>query len=314
MHFRSYADLAHTLTTQLGRVPRDVDLIVGIPRSGLIPATVLSLGLNVPMTDIDGLLAGRLVITGAARRTGQGPASVSCCRHALVIDDSILSGSTLATMRQRISAAHLPLKITFAAVYTTRAAADLVDLRFEVCPLPRLFEWNYLHHHQLGSSAVDLDGVLGLDATRINAASPEKRRGLLESMLPSVRPTHRVRRYLSRCAEPTRSDLCAWLHRHSLAFDFLDLPATPAGVIATPLDGYLAFKASIYRRDHGATVFLDGTPGQSDPLSQRAGKAVIAVHERCIHQPNPLSFASLQQRTYRLQRRAVGLVRHQAAH
>ena len=34
------------------RVPHDVDLIVGIPRSGMLVASILSLKLNLPMTDL----------------------------------------------------------------------------------------------------------------------------------------------------------------------------------------------------------------------------------------------------------------------
>jgi len=42
----------------------DIDLIVGIPRSGLLVANLMVLHRNLPMTDVIGLHDGRLTDTG----------------------------------------------------------------------------------------------------------------------------------------------------------------------------------------------------------------------------------------------------------
>jgi orotate phosphoribosyltransferase-like protein len=56
MNFRSIADLSAAISTNLNKVPRDVDVIVGIPRSGVHAASIISLGLKLPLTNIDGLI------------------------------------------------------------------------------------------------------------------------------------------------------------------------------------------------------------------------------------------------------------------
>lgn len=41
-----------TIVRNLHRLPRDIDLVVGIPRSGLLAANLLSLAANIPMADL----------------------------------------------------------------------------------------------------------------------------------------------------------------------------------------------------------------------------------------------------------------------
>ena len=49
------AQLDDAVVSWLADLPRDVDIVAGIPRSGLLVANLLALHLNVPMTDIAGL-------------------------------------------------------------------------------------------------------------------------------------------------------------------------------------------------------------------------------------------------------------------
>ena len=48
MNYRSIADLNHTILKQLHMLPRDFDLVVGVPRSGMLPANLIALYLNLP--------------------------------------------------------------------------------------------------------------------------------------------------------------------------------------------------------------------------------------------------------------------------
>ncbi len=52
MNYRSISDLNQVILKRLYIIPRDIDLIVGIPRSGMFPANLLALYLNKPVTDL----------------------------------------------------------------------------------------------------------------------------------------------------------------------------------------------------------------------------------------------------------------------
>lgn len=89
MEYKDFASL-NVDTRQFAReVPSDIDLIVGIPRSGLLAANILSLYLDVLMTDVDGLCEGRIFDTGSRFDESW---SFDTIDSVLVVDDSVNSG------------------------------------------------------------------------------------------------------------------------------------------------------------------------------------------------------------------------------
>jgi len=55
MNYRNISDLNKIILKKLSIIPRDIDLIVGVPRSGMMPANLLALYLNKPYTDLHSL-------------------------------------------------------------------------------------------------------------------------------------------------------------------------------------------------------------------------------------------------------------------
>lgn len=60
MNYRSIVDLNSDIKKWISELPNDLDLIVGIPRSGLLVANLLALHLNLPLTDVEGLIENRI--------------------------------------------------------------------------------------------------------------------------------------------------------------------------------------------------------------------------------------------------------------
>lgn len=58
MRYISVAELDNTIRNNLHRIPHDVDFVIGIPRSGIIVASIISTLINVPLIDIDSFCAG----------------------------------------------------------------------------------------------------------------------------------------------------------------------------------------------------------------------------------------------------------------
>ena len=104
MNFRSLADLAHCIRRNAGRLPDDIDLVVGIPRSGQLAASLIALSLNLKLTDLQGLLHN-VPLPANNIRTSLHPdlAHPHEARHILLVDDSIRSGKSMADARQLLS-------------------------------------------------------------------------------------------------------------------------------------------------------------------------------------------------------------------
>ena len=58
MNYRTFSDLNELIIRRLYILPKDIDLIVGIPRSGMVPANLIALYLNKSLTDLDSFING----------------------------------------------------------------------------------------------------------------------------------------------------------------------------------------------------------------------------------------------------------------
>ena len=98
MIYVSYEDIANTIRKNLWKIPEDIDLIVGIPRSGMIPALMIAEFLNKRVTDLDSFIEGRVMSCG---RKGNylRPGKEG---KVLVIDDTVYSGHALEEVKERL--------------------------------------------------------------------------------------------------------------------------------------------------------------------------------------------------------------------
>src|SRR6056297_1485383 len=128
MEFKSYADLGADIIHLLPKLPRDIDLVVGIPRSGIAPAAMIGLHLNVPMTDLAGFLEGRVMANGQRRMRRSVPADLhERPLNVLIVDDAVGKGEQLRKIREDLAVRNLKHNIKFAVIYATSVGEPLVD-------------------------------------------------------------------------------------------------------------------------------------------------------------------------------------------
>ena len=156
MHFKSINDLSVDLVKNLHRFHGSIDLIVGIPRSGMLPATMLALYLNKDLVDIESYLKGKVFSRGTTRLTNS--ISEHDAKKIVIVDDSVGSGGTITAIKEKLK--NSKDNIIYFSPYVTRKNKHLVDVYFEILPIPRAFEWNLLHHPMLKDCCLDFDGVL----------------------------------------------------------------------------------------------------------------------------------------------------------
>jgi len=276
MNFRSIANLNETITRNLHRIPRDVDLVVGIPRSGLLAANIIALHLNLPLTDVDGFLSGRVFASGA-RLPSPRRDFVSSAKKVLVVDDSILSGDSMARTREALDAVSKRFDFVFLAVYTSLIARSKVDIGLEEIIGPRMFEWNFMHHCDLVKCCVDIDGVLCADphdednddgtryARFLSGARPLR--------LPSVPVGWLVTCRLEKYRRPTEE----WLTRHGVTFGRLMMMDCSSKQERQGM--HARFKADVYRRTR-AVLFIESSHQQAVEIAIRARRPVLSV-ENC---------------------------------
>lgn len=274
VNFRSIAQLSDQLLTWSKALPKDIELVVGVPRSGLIAATMLAAYRNLPVTDVDGLIARRVFSSGL--RGAHTPELLSTPRRVLVLDDSVNTGESMRQVKERISGANLQHHVRYAAVYVQPHRTHVVDFYCEVLNQPRVFEWNVLHRSSLSTFCLDLDGVLCFDPDARQNDDGEEYLRFLDTAEPLLKPTRKVGWVVTSRLEKYREATERWLDRNGIEYGELIMMDYPDAATRRALIARSAFKAEAYRRT-GAALFLESSLQQSFEIANLAGRDVLCI-------------------------------------
>lgn len=281
MNFRTYEDLTKCIVKNLYRIPRDVDLIVGIPRSGTMVANILALYLNLPFTDIDNFIHKGNIKTGTTRKCQGWIRSIDEAKHVLIVDDSISSGKAMKETKEMLTAQNIVENVTFLAVYALGASRRMVDIYFEVCEQPRMFEWNYMHHWALEYCCMDIDGVVCVDPDRNQNDDGEKYIDFLKNAEPKFIPTQKVGRFVSTRLEKYRYQTEAWMKKYHIEYDELIMMDGVTARERALLGNHAEFKAKIYK-NCDAILFFESDYDQALNICRLSGKPVFCVDNRTL--------------------------------
>lgn len=263
MNYKSIADLNADIKKFLPQLPL-VDLIVGIPRDGLMAAMMISFYLNLPVTDIDGLLGRRLLATGH-RFKDRNRVDFNNCR-ILAIDDSIASGKSIAEVKEKLK--DIP-NITYAVMYTSAKNRNLANLIFQVVEEPRIFEWNLADSYFLTKACVDMDGVLCRDPSKSEQETNDKYLHFLQTTQVIMRPLREIKSIVTARDEKYRVITQAWLAKHGIRYK---------GLVMRPsnIKSHSAFKAREFRKS-GAILFIENREDQAREIFRLARKPVLCT-------------------------------------
>lgn len=296
MNYRSLADLNDAIISNLHRLPRDIDLVVGIPRSGLLAANLLSLVANIPLTDLDSFLEGRVYSSGTStKRTARLDRDLGQMRRILVLDDSIKSGAAIRAARARIAEAGIEAEIVYAAVYGLTSTHPDIDLIFEQVANPRIFQWNFMHHIVLEQACVDIDGVLCLDPTKQENDDGEAYRRFLSEAIPLHTTSRKIGWLVTSRLEKYRDLTEAWLKAQGIEYGELVMLDLPSAEERRRLGAHGTFKAEFYRKAD-STLFIESEERQAEVIARLSGKPVLCVETHQIHLPDPLSPSAVRQK------------------
>jgi uncharacterized HAD superfamily protein/pyrimidine operon attenuation protein/uracil phosphoribosyltransferase len=273
---RSVADLDATIVTELHRIPRQIDAVIGIPRSGMLAASLIALHLQKPLGDVEGICANQ-VHRRSVRLIG--------ARRLLLVDDTVLKGRAMAAAVAQIRQARPDVQIIRLAVYDAgHTPPGSVDIALATCPCPRAFAWNMWRHKRLPRWMFDLDGVFCRDPTgKENDDGPAYRR-FMAVVEPRFLPQRPIGWIVTGRLEKYRADTEAWLRRHHIhaqALYMLDLPSKAARM---EHGGRAAFKAHWYSQ-LPAELFIESDPGQAQKIARLSRKPVWCTDSQTFIPP-----------------------------
>ena len=286
--FRSVADLNERIIENLPYLPRDIELVVAIPRSGMLAASLLSLYMNIPMTDIDGLLEGRVIATGNRSLAGAGcnDSTGSRCK-VLVLDDSVGHGTQLRAVKARLQLFLGEFEVLYAAVYVTPESRHLVDFAFEILRWGHCFAWNVMHHKFLENCCVDIDGVICVNPTEKEDDDGVRYREFIENALPLFIPTVKVGWLVTSRLKKYRNETARWLEVHGVNYDHLVMMSQPVGSDRSgdSTKARAQYKAAAYVSSK-ASLFIESCPIQAQYMTAMSGLPVLCLGTQRMYYPS----------------------------
>lgn len=196
---------------------RRYDLVVGVPRSGLLVANIIALKLGKPLTTPE--LLSKNYYWEVEKGVKKGKKKHE---NILLVDDSITSGKTMKKSLKLLRLDNKNSKITKAVLIATKETKSLVDLHYKLISQPRIFEWNLLHAKK-GKLVSDLDGVICENCPPGVDLNEKHYLRWLKEAKPYLIPTFEIDVILSSRLERYRIETERWLAKHGVRYKELIL-------------------------------------------------------------------------------------------
>lgn len=177
MEYISYTDLTRDIRNNISKIPKDVDGVIGIPRSGMLPATIIAEYLNVGLTTLlnfvekykDEIENGYKAIFN---EHGNRRLNNNSYKKILVVDDTCFNGKSILTTKKLLTK-YKNVEFVYLVVYFEGSGTlskpdvylkDVRDLASKSEIGIVLYEWNLLSNPGIVSKTLfDLDGVFCVD-------------------------------------------------------------------------------------------------------------------------------------------------------
>jgi uncharacterized HAD superfamily protein/hypoxanthine phosphoribosyltransferase len=271
LQYRNYDDLNKLIHQADFYAYRDFDLIVGVPRSGMIPAYMIGLILNLPVLDIESFVSGLTPYVG--NRLQNNSKDV---KKVLVVDDSIMFGRQLQIVKEKLLQ-FSSIYFSYLTIFATSDSRFLVDCCLEIIDYPRVFQWNLMNSWIFEYSCVDIDGVLCEDPTDEENDDGEKYIKFLHNALPKYLPPCKVDILVTSRLEKYRLQTESWLRKHGVKYNHLEMLDLPDKETRVKLGTHAIFKSKIYHKYDRAALFIESSKSQSVSIHNDTGKNVFCV-------------------------------------
>jgi len=240
-------------------LPEDLTAVIGVARSGMIPAAAIAAKLHLPLFAMPP--EGPVVDCGAGFRLKDTREQLGDGQLArpLVVDDTICAGVALGRARKALARDLPGATIRTAVIYSTPHNVGLADYVAVALPVPHWLEWNLYNSSLVCGAAFDLDGVIHGHRGR-------------PMQLPRRTPVLAI---VTARLQRERPATVRWLRKWGVRYRRLIMG--PWNTLADrDQPGVVAqWKADVYRELTGASLYVESEPGLAREIAHRSKKRTL---------------------------------------
>lgn len=288
---RTFHDLNVTIANNLHRFDRDnIDGIVGIPRSGSAPASLLATHLQKPVADLDhfcktGMLHGR-----------SGTEAVGV-KRVILLDDTVNKGRAMRRASDMLRKARPNvafLRVSVWGPYQLEEPSKEVDFWLEDLRGPRVFQWNMWKHIRLPRWFFDFDGVLCRDPDKEENDDGPRYENFLKTAAPMFLPTRPIGHIITSRNEKWRRETIGWLEKHRIQYSSLHMcPCETKRDRMSFMKGIEGgrggWKSSVVKRliekgklEYKPELFIESDPKQAAIIARQTGLLSFCTRSQTV--------------------------------
>jgi len=277
MNFVSYSQLAKDVSELVEIIPKP-KAILGIPRSGMIPAAMMALHWNIPYGDVHTFAKDESFFKKGVRDLSSEQSNV-----ILVVDDSCNFGRSMSQAKELLKDKSYEFK--YVAVYIKNKNSDVDYYRHQI-PQPRAFQWNIFHHTELMELTLfDIDGLLCRKPTPEENDDGDKYKHFILNTQPKYIPSFEVGSIVTSRLEKWRPETEEWLKKNNVKYKNLIMLNYPRGDVRRMMGHHAYHKAEVYRRTN-ALLFVEDEQWQASQINELTGRPVLCVTDWKIYEGN----------------------------
>jgi len=263
LNFRSIEHLNLAIVNNLDKIRSlNIDLIVGIPRSGMLPASLIATHLQLPFVDVDGYNSHRWYIRNKKVTV---PSDIpNKPLRVLLVDDTINTGNAMRNVLGSLRKSNDTV-IKFAVYGSPKNRLEDIDFVCEECPLPRAFQWNIWKHNDAKNWATDMDGVLCRDPSKRENDKGPRLEQFYRTADTKFLFTKPIKYVITSREEHFRKVTEEWLSKNNIAYEKLIMKPTgnPGGNQA-----HGEYKAAMLNQMSEIQLYIESDPKQAKVISQ----------------------------------------------
>jgi len=292
IRFIKTEELIRNASALVQLLPPDVSIVVGVARSGVLPASLVAMLLHRPLYILDPKRR-QIYNPGAGWRLETSTNPLPKKGSLVVIDDTTMTGNSVRAAREALTPYRKSgYTVIHASIYCNPAAGSKPDLFVTELPWPHLLEWNLFNSVLLPSIVTDMDGVLCQDCP------PDKDDDGPAYMewLKTVKPKYLVRRgrvpiIVTARLEKYRKETDEWLRRWGVSYGMLVMYDAP-NKAQRSFDRVVQIKAETYRQflhrpvNPPPHIFIESDDYQAQRIADLSGGLVVCpTTGKCYGRP-----------------------------
>lgn len=277
--FFSTSDLVEHTKLMIPRM-KDYDVIIGIARSGILPASIIATHLYRDLYIID-IENKRVELSGRGLRK-QGV--INNLNKVCVVDDSLWNGISIARAKQILK--NHPLfqhsEIDYAVIYAHHKSSNIADMYYKRVS-NHFFEWNFMNSPVTPIISLDFDGILCNDFTEEEDDDGEKYiKAIANRKTTHMMPVSKYKPYIITARlSKYRTQTVEWLEKNNIVYEDLIMCDLPNIAARNNID-ICEWKARAYEELTNTILYVESDINIAKGMKRYTNKLVLHPYSKEI--------------------------------